>query len=77
MPNLAYNELSNSEVCSDSLISGQQNTTAWMLGIHPNMFVDIRKLSLADDFSTRFEQSRLDVFTGTSQFPVMYYGNKN
>jgi len=73
VPNIAYDGVSRLDVCSDSLISGQQSTTAWMLGVTPNSFVDIHKISLASGFDARFEQAKLALFTGTNQFPVMYY----
>ncbi|MEI6426568.1 MAG: hypothetical protein WCO66_04420, partial [Candidatus Absconditabacteria bacterium] len=68
---------SHLDVCSDSLISGQQSSAAWMLGVSPNSFVDIRKVSLATDFDTQFKQARLNLFTGTNQFPAMYYGSEH
>lgn len=74
VPNTSYDSTSDLEICSDSLISGQQATTAWMFGVSPTAFVDIRKLSLSSDFDKDFEQARLAMLSGTVDFPVMHYG---
>lgn len=77
VPNIAYNWETKLDVCSDYLISGQQATTAWMFWVGSDSFVDIHKLSLSSGFDAKFEQARLALFTGTSEFPVMYYWTWN